>query len=253
MLKGKWVLRGFLFAGLLVLAGCISSPFGTPVPLPTVTTPVALDTATSPPTSTPEITPSPVLTRPSPTPRPTVTISATIPGPSVNLRAGPGTHFEQLGNVRSGQVLTVDGKAPGDEWVHATTEDGQSGWMAARLLEFDGDLSDIAEREELDAYRIYGQVVDVQGVPINDVTVVAYQTYNLVEYRFEDQTGEDGAFNIFLPLEMSGIWTVEIADVACSSRIMDERCVYPGEFANFGRDYIRLPLTKPIIFEYQAP
>ena len=243
-----------MLISLLVIAGCISSPFGTPVPLPTITTPIALDTATPTPTNTsePTITPIPTETL-TPTPRPLVTLAATIPGPSINLRAGPGTHFQQLTNVRSGTPLTVDGKAPGADWVHVVLEDGQSGWMAASLLEFDGDLEEVTERDELDAYLIYGQVVDGQGEPINDVIVEVYQTYQLVEYRYEDRTGEDGRFFVFLPPEMTGIWVVEITNVACSSRIMDERCRFSGEFTGFGRDFIRLPHSEPIVFEYRVP
>ncbi|HZW04438.1 MAG TPA: SH3 domain-containing protein [Anaerolineaceae bacterium] len=244
---------GLVLAGLLVLTGCMSSPFGTPVPIPTLTTPIAVDTITPTATRTPAPTPSPAPTQAEPTPQPTVVLSASIPGPSVNLRASPGTHFEQVGNVRSGAQLTVDGKAPGSDWVHVLTEDGQSGWMAAWLLEFEGDFSALPELEDLDAYLVYGRVVDEQGEPINAVTVEVYQTYQLVEYRFEDQTGEDGAFNIFLPEDLSGIWTVEITDVACASRIMDERCRYPGDFVNFGRDFVRLPHPSPVIFEYRAP
>ncbi len=56
----------------------------------------------------------------------------TVTGNVVNLRAGPGTGFDVVGQLVEGQgaeVLLRDG-----DWSEVRTEDGATGWMASRFL-----------------------------------------------------------------------------------------------------------------------
>ncbi len=55
-----------------------------------------------------------------------------VTGDRVNMRAGPGTGFEVVGQLTAGQmaeVLEADGN-----WLRVRGEDGAEGWMSARFL-----------------------------------------------------------------------------------------------------------------------
>ncbi len=56
----------------------------------------------------------------------------TVTGSVVNMRGGPGTGFDVVGQLVEGQgaeVLQEDG-----DWAEVRTEDGATGWMASRFL-----------------------------------------------------------------------------------------------------------------------
>jgi hypothetical protein len=108
------------------------APPGAPHPLGT-----AARTAT--PTPTPRPTRTPTST-PSATPLPDALVSSQ----AANLRAGPGTVYEVVGQARQGDELRIAGKSPDGGWLEVTLPDGTRGWMSASLLAVNLDLGQVA-------------------------------------------------------------------------------------------------------------
>lgn len=112
---GKWI-----FAELLE-----QLPEGLPVASSSAQTAPATPTAPS----TPRIssTPTPVAATPTRTPVPSNKPTA---ADNANLRAGPGTNFDIVGNVAVGEPLDITGKSPAGDWYRLK----QNKWIAAFLV-----------------------------------------------------------------------------------------------------------------------
>jgi uncharacterized protein YkwD len=156
--------RGLLcISTIMLLAACQTAP---PAPVPTVAartaTPTSLPAVTEPAVSTstltPSLTPSPSASPPptaSPTMSPTSTptsLSLPTAAPTLvvrevyvnsdnglNLRAEPDATGTVLRTLSPGTHLTAIGSAAvpdanGVAWQNVSTDDGQSGWVAAQFL-----------------------------------------------------------------------------------------------------------------------
>jgi hypothetical protein len=146
---------------VLVVAGVILSPIpdrvkiiGGPVPvaLPATTAPaVAVMTATPTETSQATATPQPTATpthtatrthtppptatdTPVPTHTPTPVPDAVVSVEAANVRAGPSTAYEVVGQVRRGNGLQVVGRNAAGDWLEVVTPNGTRGWVSASLL-----------------------------------------------------------------------------------------------------------------------
>lgn len=97
-------------------------PTATPTPEPTATA-----TATLPPTETP--TPPPTNT-PTITPTPTATPAALIVNRTANVRSGPGTSFEIIGQVQQGDTVEAVGKSEAGDWLLLQNNE----WIATFLV-----------------------------------------------------------------------------------------------------------------------
>ena len=146
-----------------------STPSLTPVPTPTSTstpslTPTPTSTSTSTPSPTPMPTPTPTRTStPSPTPTSTNTPSPTpIPSPTrtstpspmptsttpqvlvdgtYNVRAGPGTNYDRVGQVQAGQTLDIMARNPDGTWWQVCCVDGERVWIKASLAPTKGSTA----------------------------------------------------------------------------------------------------------------
>lgn len=150
---------------VLSLTACTSSP--EPLPPPTLTTapspvamttPSATDTLAAPtdtpalPTATatvpaPTDTPLPATDTPAPSATPTASPTATTTPTAIpaapdfvvsnavaNVRAGPGTDYPIIGQVRQGETYAVTGRnASGSWWEFAFGQ--RTGWISASLVE----------------------------------------------------------------------------------------------------------------------
>jgi hypothetical protein len=163
MNKGVSSLVGLLVALNLALAGCgapaldenalasrvaatiyarqTARPGGTGEPTPAARANPAPPSATRTPTPTP--TPRPPRT-PTPTPSATPLPDAVVSSQAANLRAGPGTVYEVVGQARQGDELRIAGKSPDGGWLEVTLPDGTRGWMSASLLAVNLDLGQVA-------------------------------------------------------------------------------------------------------------
>ena len=100
----------------------------------------ALETMVAP-TPTPTATPEPTM---APTPTPTATPDQTprfaVARERVNVRSGPGTGFEVVGQVVQGDSYEIEGRNPADDWYVFEFE-GQRGWIYAPMLEVENRLA----------------------------------------------------------------------------------------------------------------
>jgi len=104
-------------------------PSDTPEPTATVTT-----VATNTPAPTNTLLPSDT---PEPTDEPNLitVIVVTAPDGSVNVRTGPGTSFNVVTTVVSGEVFHLIGENEGGAWINFLLPDGREGWIASFLVE----------------------------------------------------------------------------------------------------------------------
>ena len=243
-MKGKRLVFSLSCCIFLLIQGCSSNttPTSTSPPDPQVISSTATQEATE--------------TILSPTAVPTATTVSELPSGqvqvvSLNLRDGPGTVHNVLGNYPNGTGLIILSQTPNGEWVKVETNDKQVGWMYRPLLKIDGKWQALPREERTEDQKITGQVLSENGTPLNDITIACSQTINEVEEKNDALTGEDGSFVIYLPSDRTGSWSVQVAGVGCDSWIATEDCEYTGYFEDYGQTLIELPQTEPIVFIYQ--
>ena len=92
----------------------------------------ATDTPTATPTPAPTDTPTPTGTF-TPTPTATSTSPTVSINRTMNVRAGPGTNYNVIGQASSGDRYTISGKNPAGGWWQIIFG-GQYGWVYAPLV-----------------------------------------------------------------------------------------------------------------------
>lgn len=122
------------------------------------------------PSPSPTLTPSPSATvalLPTPTPESSATSSETteqrgfaeataapvaiVQGDRVNVREGPGTDYPPLGQVTKNTRLRITSKNPTGDWLQVCCVNDESGWIAAWLLEVEGDISGLQAASHIPA------------------------------------------------------------------------------------------------------
>jgi hypothetical protein len=129
----------------------------TDTPQPTATT---SNTATA--TATATNTPSP-----SPTPKLITVIVVTAPGGSVNVRTGPGTTYNVVTTVNTGDVFLMIAENDGGAWINFLLPDGREGWIASFLVEKTEMPEADLEGEASDDSASAGRSVTVMQVVYN--------------------------------------------------------------------------------------
>ncbi|NOX63554.1 MAG: SH3 domain-containing protein [Chloroflexi bacterium] len=107
--------------------------------------PVAVATFTPTPTPTPEFTPTPTVTptpeaTPTPTPLPYAVAIATG---TTNLRAGPGTVYNRVGQLKAGEQLKIIGKNKEGTWWQLEGKDGKPVWIIANRVTTQGPVNEV--------------------------------------------------------------------------------------------------------------
>lgn len=107
------------------------------MPPPTVT---PTPEATPVPTATPEPTPQPLAEQPTVTPVPNL---IKVTNDFVNVRSGPGTGYERVGQLTLNQVVPVTGKSEDGAWWQIEFQGGPDGkaWVIGQYVEFSGDAN----------------------------------------------------------------------------------------------------------------
>lgn len=146
------ILTLILVAALLsACAPAAATPTAPPAsarPLRPTFTPTVIPTATPLPTDTPLPTATPL---PTDTPTPAAPKAKAGGAGQVNLRSGPGTAYEEIGQVATGDELDILATNPAGDWYQVCCVNGQNAWIVARLVEVIGDpalvqvAQDIAE------------------------------------------------------------------------------------------------------------
>jgi uncharacterized protein YraI len=88
---------------------------------------------------------------------------------TANVRGGPDTRFEIVGQLAQGDAVVVTGRDEEGRWLQVALESGEVGWLPLFVLTLEGDLEDIPV------------VHDGQDTPApeEEVTVVAYGRVNV--------------------------------------------------------------------------
>jgi len=212
----------------VALNGCAEAPDLTPTPLPPTAAPTSISpTATSaslltdtptpvpptatampvPPTATPTATPTSLPTD-TPTPVPPTATATPVPptatptakpafalvkGKKLNVRGGPGTIFPVIGSLEKGGRMEIVGKNPEGTWWQICCLGADTGWVAADLVETEGDTSRIAVAEEIPtpppATPTPKPPPGPSGVLLYSLLNREARKYELHEYNFN--TGED--------------------------------------------------------------
>lgn len=204
---------------ILVLSACSKSASTS---LPTLTPGAAATpriSLTLPPLYTATVAPVAV----SPTPFVSFDVSPNVDG--LKLRVGPGYLFDALQLLAGDAVLKVQGKAPGGEWIKVTAADGAQGWVFSDLVKSSVDLQAIPVIEPQGIVVVKGRVVDGAGTPIQGIGFEFRQGDGenvLNNVAFSDA---DGQFYCFLPVDLSGEWTVTQTAISCKSNLWaDSSC-----------------------------
>jgi uncharacterized protein YraI len=119
---------------------------------------------------------------------------------TANVRSGPDTRFEIVGQLSEGDQVVIDGRDAQSRWLHVLLPGGEGGWLPVFALVIDGDVQDVPV------------FVDDQSTPspASDVTVIAYGRVNV-------RSGPGIAFDIIGELDVS-----ETADAIARSNPMND-------------------------------
>lgn len=217
----------FLVFVSLILSGC--GVLGTPVPTHDELATIVAATLTSipPASSTPEVaTSEPFMLTPTPTLTPeTVGIRYLYTSAdNVNLRVNPGRLFKVSRVMTKGTKLQVLGVSPGGAWLNVLNDEGISGWVGVDFVTggFDGPPLPVVTPK--DAQLVTGKVLDSNGNPIDGIGFALVQNNN----RDDASTDDTGTFYFYLPLNLSGSWTLSFVSVNCTSSTMDANCQCVG-------------------------
>jgi len=101
-------------------------------------------------TATPTPTPTKEATKATPTPTPTPTQQvaeakpeAVVSNSLLNVRAGPGTNYARVTQVRQGTTLEVVGRNKEGTWVVVVTPDGDEAWVILTYVSVNVSVSDL--------------------------------------------------------------------------------------------------------------
>lgn len=214
------MIKRFVMFLLVILVASACSKSASPA-LPTIT-PVS-GTAAVPPTSLPPIPEQTPTSAASPTPFIAFNVNPSVD--SLKLRLGPGYLFDALLLLNQDEVLTVQGKAPGGEWVFVETQGGVTGWVFAELLKSDVDLQATPIIEPGNTLTIKGRVTDINGTPIQGAGFEVKQGEGDSALTNTVITDAKGEFYSYMPVYVSGTWTLTYTAIACKSNVWaDTKC-----------------------------
>ncbi|MFN8448036.1 MAG: SH3 domain-containing protein [Anaerolineae bacterium] len=89
---------------------------------------------------------------------------------TTNVRSGPDTRFEIVGQLSAGDQVQVDGRDAESRWLHVLLATGEVGWLPVFAVVLDGDLADVPVFEDDDSST---------PAPDTTVSVVSYGRVNV--------------------------------------------------------------------------
>ena len=147
-------------------------------------------------TATPELTNTPSSTN---TPQPVLAIDAVIEAVALNLRSGPGTVHAVVGSLVEDDAVSVEGRAPGNEWVKVRTTDDQIGWLSLDFITLNGEVENLALLDISESFVVQGVVVDNSGAAVDGISIALIQESTEGPLRTNTSSAEDGSFYAYLP------------------------------------------------------
>lgn len=245
-------------AGLLALllaAGCTrSAPPPPPSPTVQLFTPAFIE-------STPTLIATSLATAPAASAIPTQTLTPPPFAPFVvhsteepaKLHVGPGYLFDALRLVLKGEELTVQGQAPGGEWIQVETADGSQGWIYKGILEANSGFASAPIVEPEDVQVLRAKITDSLSLPISGIQFALTLGDS---QRTDAVSDEQGDLYFYLPTDASGDWLIAYVAVDCTSNAyVDNSCsaYKPGYTGTVQPDSrpVTLPDDSVIAFQWQ--
>jgi hypothetical protein len=226
----------------ILLAGCTFPFFLQPTEI-VIPTSMVIVPATLEPTASPTVIPTVMPYHP---------INAVVSVTTFIVRTGPGRVFPILRTYPENTILTVLGQAPGNgEWVLVQTPDHLSAWAMVEFIDIQGDLKTIPFIEPPDVYKVSGRVLDEEGKPVKGIIFAILQGSGEKEVRTEAETDANGIITGYLPMTVTGTWSVSWVSLSCQrASIVDANCHYSGGIQP-SYQFIVLPLTSPLSFSWK--
>jgi hypothetical protein len=249
-MKRRWLFWLIIISMVLISTGCQSAQPVNPVtgadnsPTLTVEAPQPDTQSTSipvPPTETPAATTAPA---------PQV-FEAEIAAATLNMRSGPSVLHNIINQYQKGEVVTVLGRAPGNEWAKVLAKDNKSGWMVVTFLTLKQDIGLLPLLEISESLVVKGRVVNASGEGIPGVQVGVTRMGGAQRVRVDGRSLPDGTFYAYAPAEYQGTWLASVIGVDCASPIVDVNCRYAGVFQPAEGINLTLPTSQEIQITYK--
>jgi hypothetical protein len=126
-------------------------PTFTPTPVAAAPEPVVLATDTPAPQSQAAPAEQPAApAQPTPTLEPQGA-RVVVTSPMVNVRSGPGTQYDVVGQVDRGEEFQITGKNPAGDWWQICCVSDRRGWIAGFLVDTSGPVEGVAVAAEIPA------------------------------------------------------------------------------------------------------
>lgn len=219
-------------------------------------TEAAYKTPTFAPTFTPSATPGPTNT-PEPTlsPTPIGPITGTINTEYLNMRSGPSTMFDIIQTFVLDTELSAISRSPDSKWVEVIVEfedeDPLQGWMFTSLLDLNGDHTKLPEAEIREDGIVYGTIKNADDEPISGIVVAVVFQNDDLDLSAEVTTGQDGTFEVYVPVGLTGVFDVQILAWDCESPVVNLNCELSGYIILEDRVFIALPQAEPVEFVFE--
>jgi TolB protein len=206
----------------------------TPAPTPTHTS-TPTPTHTPSPTSTPTATHTPTRT-PTPTHTPTPLPDAVVSAEMANVRAGPDTIYDIVGQAQGGDALRITGKDSTGDWLAVVMSDGTQGWVSVSLLEVNVALDGMA------LAAIPPTPTPVATPTPRPTPTPRFCPSNAALVKVENDLG------VTLTLELHGPEEIEITLPAHSEQ---NYCFVPGEYNYTAKASSYLPESDSTTFAHK--
>ncbi len=113
-------------------------------------------------TPTPTSTPVPSAT-PTPTATPTPMNAVAQVGRTVNIRGGPSTNYNVLGQAKTGDRFTIIGKNKAGTWWQVRLSNGKIGWLFGKLIQIIGPVENIQVAKNIPPEPKHRRVIAARG------------------------------------------------------------------------------------------
>ncbi len=128
---------------------------------------------------------------------------------TVNVRSGPDTRFEIVGQLEQGDSAPVTAReSEANRWLQVALTDGASGWVASFTVIVDGDLGTLAVLDEATAEPSEGSVIVIAygRVNVRSGPSMAYDIVGQLEVDDEaEATARNNERNDWLLIENEAI------------------------------------------------
>lgn len=103
---------------------------------------------------------------------------------TTNVRGGPDTRFEIVGQLSAGDAVIIDGRDAQGKWLHVILPDGQGGWLPVFALVISGDVEGVpvfVEAEATEAAEVGVHVISYGRVNVRSGPDIAYEIVGQLE------------------------------------------------------------------------